>query len=71
LERSPCFRVFKPFLLHNEELPKLYSFLNKIRMIKSRRMRWTGHVARMGRRGVHIGYWWEGQKKRDTRKTKK
>jgi hypothetical protein len=33
-------------------------------MIKSRRMRWAGHVALMrGRRGMHIGYWWESQKK--------
>jgi hypothetical protein len=31
----------------------------------SRRMRWAGHVARMGRRGMHIGYWWEIQKERD------
>jgi hypothetical protein len=34
--------------LHNEELHNLYSLLNIIRMIKSRRMRWVGHVARMG-----------------------
>jgi hypothetical protein len=34
--------------LHNEELHNLYSWPNIIRMIKSRRMRWTGHVARMG-----------------------
>jgi hypothetical protein len=34
--------------LHNEELCKLYSSPNIIRMIKSRRMRWAGHVARMG-----------------------
>jgi hypothetical protein len=33
-------------------------------MIMSR-MRWAGHVARMGRRGMHIGYWWEIQKERD------
>jgi hypothetical protein len=39
-------------------------------MIKSRRMRCAGHVARMGRRGMHIGYWWESQKKETTRKTK-
>jgi hypothetical protein len=26
-------------------------------MVKSRRMRWAGHVARMGRRGMHIGFW--------------
>jgi hypothetical protein len=32
---------------HNEELHNLYSSPNIIRMIKSRRMRWTGHVARM------------------------
>jgi hypothetical protein len=33
--------------LHNGELHDLYSSPNIIRMIKSRRMRWTGHVARM------------------------
>jgi hypothetical protein len=34
--------------LHNEELNELYSSANIIRVIKSRRMRWAGHVARMG-----------------------
>jgi hypothetical protein len=34
--------------LHNEELHNLYSSPDIIRQIKSRRMRWTGHVARMG-----------------------
>jgi hypothetical protein len=34
--------------LHNEELRDLYSSPSLIRMIKSRRMRWAGHVARMG-----------------------
>jgi hypothetical protein len=34
--------------LHNEELPDLYSLPSIIRIIKSRRMRWAGHVARMG-----------------------
>ena len=34
--------------LHNEELSDLYSSTNIVRVIKSRRMRWTGHVARMG-----------------------
>jgi hypothetical protein len=34
--------------LHNEELHNLYFSPNIIRMIKSRRMRWAGHVARMG-----------------------
>jgi hypothetical protein len=33
--------------LHNEELHNLYSSPNVIRMIKSRRMRWAGYVARM------------------------
>jgi hypothetical protein len=34
--------------LHNEQLRNLYSPPNIIRMIKSRRMRWAGHAARMG-----------------------
>jgi len=33
--------------LHNEELNGLYPSPNIVRVIKSRRMRWTGHVARM------------------------
>ena len=40
--------------LRNEELSDLYSLLNIVRVVKSRRMRWVGHVAHMGeRRGVH------------------
>ena len=40
--------------LHNEELNDLYCSPNIVRVIKSRRMRWAGHVARMGEgRGVH------------------
>jgi hypothetical protein len=35
--------------LHNEELHNLYCSPNIVRVIKSRRMRWAGHVARMGR----------------------
>jgi hypothetical protein len=34
--------------MHNEELCDLYSSRSIIRIIKSRRMRWAGHVARMG-----------------------
>ena len=34
--------------LHNEELNDLYSSTNIVRVIKSRRMRWAGHVARTG-----------------------
>jgi hypothetical protein len=40
--------------LRNEELRDLYSLPNIVRVVKSRRMRWAGHVARMGEgRGVH------------------
>ena len=40
--------------LHNEELSDLYSLANIVRVVKSRRMRWTGHVAPMVElRGVH------------------
>ena len=40
--------------LHSEELKGLYSSPNIVRVIKSRRMRWVGHVARMGEwRGVY------------------
>ena len=40
--------------LHNDELKGLYSSSNIVRVIKSRRMRWAGHVARMGEgRGVY------------------
>jgi hypothetical protein len=53
--------------LHNEELRDLYSSPSTriIRIIKSRRMRWAVHVARMGRRETRIGYWWESQRERD------
>ena len=37
--------------LHNEELNDLYSSPNIVRVIKSRRMRWAGHVARKGEEG--------------------
>ena len=40
--------------LHNEKLCDLYSLPNIVRVVKSRRMRWAGHVARMGDgRGAH------------------
>jgi hypothetical protein len=48
--------------LHNEELHDLYSLPSIIRIIKSGRMRWAGHVARMGRRGTHVGCWRESQR---------
>jgi hypothetical protein len=39
--------------LHTEELSDLYSLPNIVRVVKSRRMRWVGHVAHMGGRSVH------------------
>jgi hypothetical protein len=45
--------------LHDKELHELYSSPSIIRIIKSRRMRWAGHVARIRRRGTRIDYWWE------------
>jgi hypothetical protein len=40
--------------LHNDELHSLYSSPNIVRETKSRRVRWTGHVARMGEgRGIY------------------
>jgi hypothetical protein len=41
--------------LHNEEILNFCSSPSIIRMIKSRIMRWEGHEARMGRRGMHMG----------------
>jgi hypothetical protein len=51
--------------LRNVELRDLYSSPSIIRIIKSRRTRWTSHVARMGRRGTRLAYWWKGQRERD------
>jgi len=43
--------------LHNAELNDLYSSTNIVQVIKPR-MRWVGHVARMGRGEVYTGFWW-------------
>jgi hypothetical protein len=45
--------------LHNEELNDLYSSPTIVRVIKSRRMRWAWHVARMGRGETCTGFWWK------------
>jgi len=51
--------------LHNEELYDLYSSSNIVRVIKSRRMRWAGHVARMGEERGCIGSWWGNRREKD------
>jgi hypothetical protein len=43
--------------LHNDELHNLYSSQNIIREIKPIRMRWAGHVARMGEEGNCATFW--------------
>jgi hypothetical protein len=47
------------------ELHNLYSSPSINRMSKTRMTRLAGHVARIGRRGMHIGYWWDSQKESD------
>jgi len=44
--------------IHNEELNDLYSSPNIVRVTKSRRMNWAGHVARMGVERACIRSWW-------------
>jgi hypothetical protein len=51
--------------LNSEELHDLYSSQSIIKILNLRRKRWAGHVARMGRRGTLIDYWWESQRERD------
>ena len=53
-------------ILHNEELYDLhtpYQFI--VQVMKSSRMRWAGHVARIGRRELHTGFWWGNLRERD------
>jgi hypothetical protein len=51
--------------LHNEELSDLYSSPNIVRVIKSTKMRWAGHVTRMGRGEVYRRFWWGNLRERD------
>jgi hypothetical protein len=56
--------------LHNEELHNLYSSPSIIRMIKSRRMRWTGYVALIGAKRKAYGILVGKPEGKTTRKTK-
>jgi hypothetical protein len=42
---------------HNEELHNLYASPNVIRVIKSRRMKWAGHIARVGKKYIQYFVW--------------
>jgi hypothetical protein len=51
--------------LHKEKLNDPYSSPNIVQVIKWRRMRWAGHLARMGRREAYTGFWWGNLRERD------
>ena len=51
--------------LHNEELNDLYSSSNIVRVIKSRKNKWAGHVQRTGGEEGFTGFWWGNLKERD------
>ena len=51
--------------LHNEELNDFYFSPNILRVIKSRRMRWAGHLARMGEERGCISSWWGNRREED------
>jgi hypothetical protein len=52
--------------LHNEELNDLYCSPNVTQVIKSRRIRWAGYVARRMRREAYTGFWWGNLRERNT-----
>jgi hypothetical protein len=51
--------------LYNEELHNLYSSLNIVRVIKSRSVRWVGHVVQMVQQEMRTEFWLESTKGRD------
>jgi len=73
-ENMVLWRIFRPRRdevtgdwrrLHNEELNDFYSSPHIVRVIKSRRMRWARHVARMGEERGRIGSWWGNRREGD------
>jgi hypothetical protein len=56
--------------LHNGQLDNLYTSPDIIRQVKSRRMRWVGHVARIGREKVVEGFDGKARRRRATWKAK-
>jgi len=50
--------------LYNEELNDPYTSLNIFRVIKSGRMRWVRHVARMGEKEAYTEFWWGNLRER-------
>jgi len=55
--------------LHNEKLNDMYCLPNSVWVIKSRRMRWAGHVARMGEERGCVESWWGNRGKETTGET--
>ena len=64
IEESMCNGNKSEGIGHNEELSDLYSSPNIVRVIKSRRMGWAGHVAR-------IGSWWGNRRERPLRRPRR
>ena len=52
--------------LHSDEVNDLYCSPNLVRVIKSKRMGWAGHVARMKRGQMNTGFWWGNLRERDS-----
>jgi hypothetical protein len=48
--------------LHNEELNDLYCI---VLVMKSKKIRWAGQVARVGEREAYTGFWWGNLRERD------
>jgi len=51
--------------LHIDELNDVYYSPNIIWVIKSRRMRWVGHIAHKGRERAYTGFWWGNLREKD------